>query len=188
MKNSISILMLIGAALIITGCEEQGPTSLELTQSEHHPSFAKATITEFEGIETVCSIVNPGDVNISDGIVHIRGQILTTVIESAEARFAGTNTVVINLDLDPTTGTGTSFGTFSLNPDAVAGTWEGRFSGKITNGLLSLRAVGHGTNDLKGQQIKVNVQGFAPVVDPPCPPVPGFAQNKDTGRILNPQG
>ena len=153
------------------------------------PALATAAKTEVTGVETICDVV-PGDSWVSDGILHARGDIFTTIVQSDDVLLDGVNTVVFNANINLATGDGTGHGTFSLALNAVNGTWEGSFTLKFSGGLFTGRAVGHGTGDLAGQQFKVQLsQFFADLTDPtlPCPPVSGL-QDSVVGHVLDPHG
>ena len=171
-----TILIFLIASISFLGCGEQGPVSPESKGTGDEAILAKATKTEFESIRTEECLIDQGDVKISGGTLHIRGAIQTGIAESEEVRVAGPFTIVTNFDLNLTTGNGTGFGTISINPDAVDGTWECTSTGRSTNFLFSGRAVGQGTGDLKGQKIMFSITQR---VDLPT---------IDRGHILNPQG
>lgn len=153
------------------------------------PAAARATRTQFEAIEATCDIV-PGNVKITGNVLHIRGQINTNRVVATDATQTGTNTVVLNVDLNLDNGSGAAYGTFSLDSDAFTGTWEGSFSGQITDFVFTGQAVGQGTGDLSGQKVMVDLQDIDPATlsDNPCAPGPALGASSVTGVVLNPHG
>jgi hypothetical protein len=153
------------------------------------PVVAKATRTQFEAIEATCNIV-PGDVTVTGNVLHIRGQINTNRVIASDVTQTGTNTVVVNVDLNLVNGHGAAYGTFSLDPDAFTGTWEGSFSGHISRFVFTGQAVGHGTGDLSGQKVMVDLQDIEPATLPenPCAPGPVLRAGSVSGVVLNPHG
>ena len=112
--------------------------------------------TPFTGIETFVSELDPGDVRIADGILHIRGSIGLLTFEGTTldgTPLTWTNRVMDSLNLDLATGDGQDFGSFSvdLTFGDLRGTFEGHFVFIITGGLgTALRYVGQGSGDFEG--------------------------------------
>ncbi len=165
-KISIGLLVLVALLLLATTGAQ-----------------AKATMTPFTGDETVDAILDPGDVRITDGIVHIRGLTLETTFVGT---ISWTNIGVININMNPATGDATVWGTFAitLTSGDIRGTFEGHHVAKFTAGCGFLRFVGHGIGDLEGMGIK----GTA-VQDPDTcgPDLLGLVWMHD-GIILDPHG
>ncbi len=151
------------------------------------PAGATATRTPFTAMEATCSVA-PGNVTISGNVLHIRGQTNTNRVISADATQTGTNSVVVNVDLDLVSGSGGAHGTFSLNPDAFSGTWEGSWSGPFTDFVFSGQAVGHGTGELAGKKVMVKLRDIDPsgLSENPCPG-PAINASMVTGVVLDPQ-
>ena len=86
-------------------------------------------ITYFIG-HAVTEAVSPGtERSKEDGSLSIRDRVFTDILVSTEPTIAGTNIPVLNIDLDPATGTGTLSGRFELRPAAMQGSWNGELSG-----------------------------------------------------------
>ena len=153
------------------------------------PAAAEATSTPFSAYEATCNIV-PGDVTVTGNMLHIRGQINTNQVIATEVTQTGTNTVVVNVNLNLNNGSGAAYGTFSLDPDAISGTWQGSFSGHISDFVFTGKAVGHGTGDLSGQKVMVDIEDIDPAALPmnPCTPGTALSASSVTGVVLNPQG
>lgn len=127
---------------------------------------AQAQTTEATGYEVTCSI-QPGSEWLSGDILHIRGEVATTrTVASnlqtgkAEPRLIGTNTILLNIDVNTATGRGTLHGSTTFQPDGIAGTWETRFTGTIRDGIVAVHAVGHGTGELAGMKLRAELQSI----------------------------
>lgn len=71
------------------------------------------------------------------------------VINGVEVVVSG----LVNADVDEN-GNGLLDGAFLFAAVDGAGSWEGRFSGTVANGLISARFVGHGTGELADTKIR----------------------------------
>jgi len=168
-------------------------------------SAAKSTKTQVDFWEVGC-VLDPGTSWISeDGVFHGRGRVATGVFYDADdfAR-VGTDTVVGNANLDPVTGTGRLFGTFSLEylPDSYPGTFDGTWNSSLAGWVSSFgRAVGQGTGELHGMKMKLKLVGdptveipdgllAAVAADPefPCALDEISGIGRDTGFIHSPRG
>ena len=150
------------------------------------PAAARATVTEFTALEATCSVI-PGTEWVSGNVLHIRNEVDTTRVASTAPLTNGTNTVVVNVDLNLKNGSGDIHGTFSLQPDGVNGAWVGDFSGHVTDSVFFGHAVGQGTGELAGMKDMVSLQGTEVPANQPCPG-PALGADIVTGRILNPHG
>lgn len=171
-KQTFLVLVLLVAALLAVA-----------------PAAAKAKRTQFEAFEATCNIV-PGDAEITGNVLHIREQINTNRVIATDATQTGTNTVLVNVDLNLVNGDGAAYGTFSLDPDAFTGTWEGSFSGHISGFVITGQALGHGTGVLAGQKVMVDLQDIDPATLPenPCAPGSVLGASSVSGVVLNPHG
>jgi hypothetical protein len=155
------------------------------------PSLAQPGLTTFEATETICT-VTPGKRWVTDdgATLHIRSQVHRNVVQSSEPRINGVNTAVISVNLNLTTQAGTANATFMLAPDSVNGTWQGTGVFQIKEGKAAGTAVGHGTGELEGQQIRLELREVAASANPPCTPAgpSGNVQTKINGFIFNPNG
>jgi hypothetical protein len=150
------------------------------------PVAARAIATTFTGLEVTCSEAPAEREWVGGDVLHIRNEIVTTRILTTDDRVTGTNTIVLNFNLNLKNGTGGLYGTFHLQPDDVNGTWEGRFSGQFTNFVTSVHATGHGTGELVGLQEMVTLHGTELPGSNPCAAGAPSAATLVTGRILDP--
>jgi hypothetical protein len=150
------------------------------------PAAAHATTTTFTGLEVTCSEAPAEREWVSDDVLHVRNQIVTTRILTTDDRVTGTNTIVLDFNLNLKNGTGGLYGSFHLQPDEVNGTWQGRFSGHFTNFVTTVHATGHGTGELAGLQEMVRLQGTELPANNSCPAGTPTAATLVTGRILDP--
>ena len=142
-------------------------------------ALARAEFTEFTGMETQI-----GGGLIVDGVDWSKPVIkvgLESIYEdvTTDPRTTGTTYVSGTLSItDLATFSGNMHGTFVtvVTGDGYEGTWEGRWSGKLVNGLSEFSAVGHGTGDLAGLKEMVTFTGI------------GDGQISMEGRILEPHG
>ena len=108
-------------------------------------SAVAATKTSVTFTDSVVSTGAPERVWTSDDqILHVRGQPQTTVVAGD---LTGTIQLVVNLNLDLTTGNGELFGTFTLT--TTTGTWAGSFRGELTATGASGTFVGQGDDGTK---------------------------------------
>jgi hypothetical protein len=142
------------------------------------PAAAQATRVNYEGQEcTTSSWGVPERSWISeDGIMHMRGIALSNQINSDSPYMTGINSLKMNVDLDPTTGEGHAYGTFTLSPTAIDGDWVGHWSTHVSPAGISGRAVGQGTGALTGMKVVNHMLSSDP--NSPC--------NNDFGYVLMP--
>ncbi|PYJ61741.1 MAG: hypothetical protein DME24_05775 [Verrucomicrobia bacterium] len=109
-------------------------------------AMAEATRTAFSTQVTI-ELGVPEKVWVSDGITHVRNQpyfsLVPVTIAGVAVHFRGV--VSYNADAE---GNGTDNGTFLYTAIDGSGSWEGRFSGIATGGLVSNRFVGQGSGAL----------------------------------------
>jgi hypothetical protein len=152
--------------------------------------MARVSVTRGRALETVCTAV-PGEEWVEDNVYHLRGQQHSNIIESNSHMLAGTNTAMINLDLDLDTGKGYVWGTFLIEPTAVTeGAWQGRFRGRLEDYLVKNgRATGRGSGDLADMKIYLRLweEPIASGVTPPCEPLfnDPAVQTHIVARIVN---
>jgi hypothetical protein len=100
----------------------------------------------------------------SGNITHIRGQAYTVTPDPVS--IAGVDvsiTGVANFDVDMAKGQGTDFGTVLLSATDGSGSWVGRFSGTLTDGLLLNSFVAQGTGSLSGTTVQGTYDEYAPL-------------------------
>ncbi|MCZ2149009.1 MAG: hypothetical protein LC126_14690 [Bryobacterales bacterium] len=156
-------------------------------------AWAQPGITIVEATETICA-VTPGKTWVTnDGqTLHIRGQLHHNKVQSNEPRMNGDNAAIISVILNLVNGQGAATANFQLSPDGINGAWQGMGVFRIVNGKAVGIAVGHGTGDLEGQQIRLYLQEVEASVNPPPPCTPagpsGNVQTRISGVIFNPRG
>ena len=75
------------------------------------PVAAKATVTEFEGTETLVDVPNPGTWTFPGGNIHCRGRVSLWSDDTDDWRITGMTTVVVNANWDAN-GVGPIWGTY----------------------------------------------------------------------------
>ena len=113
---------------------------------------AQTTRTYLTSYEYDC-LVDPGEMWMEGGILHIRGRVQSNVDVSDTQELNGISTVVGNADINLKTGYGVFRGTYSFQPDGIAGTWEGSWIFTGTKGTGVARTVAQGTGALAGKQL-----------------------------------
>lgn len=145
--------------------------------------WAKATKTPVAGLIQVTPHP-PQDAErwwIDDeGILHYRG--LPADLLLLDGPLEGTGNAVVNLNIDLLTGNGDESGavTYQVTWGDLSGTFEGRFSTTYTGGVGTGHGVYHGTGDLAGMKLMVDISIVA-VGDPPF-------EAAYEGIILDPHG
>jgi hypothetical protein len=130
-------------------------------------SAAAATKTSVTFTDTVATVGAPERVWTSeDQVLHVRGQPETTTVAGD---LTGTFQLVVNLNLDLTTGNGNLFGTFTLT--TASGTWAGSFRADLTPTGASGTFVGQGDDGSKimGSFTSISATSFlnqAVILDP----------------------
>jgi hypothetical protein len=108
----------------------------------------------FTGMQTVWQEGN---------VLHMRGVGHTNVNVSANPELNGINTTVADADFNLKTGNAVIRGTTSLQPDGIAGTWEGTWTFIDNNGVGGTgRTVAHGTGVLKGKTLFLDLYDAEP--------------------------
>ena len=152
MKHRIFLLSVVSAALIIFGCGQEGLVSPQLTQSDHGAVLAKATVTSFTAtIDLTAPPVSPGQITVTNGVTHIRGQINQGPITGD---IVGTATAVFDVDIVQATGKGSVRGPVTLQvtqlfSQAVNVTYQVNAAGQINAPVQSGNFQGQGTDGSK---------------------------------------
>lgn len=113
---------------------------------------ARTTRTDLTSYEYDC-MVDPGTMWLEGDILHVRGRLQVNVNVSDTPELNGVSTVVGNADINLKTGYGVFRGTYSFQPNGIAGTWEGSWIFTGTKGTGVARTVAHGTGALAGKQL-----------------------------------
>jgi hypothetical protein len=96
-------------------------------------------------------------------VLHMRGVGHTNVNVSANPELNGINTTVADADFNLKTGNAVIRGTTSLQPDGIAGTWEGTWTFIYNKGVgVTGRAVAQGTGVLKGKTLFLDLYDAEP--------------------------
>ncbi len=138
-------------------------------------AHARATLTPYEFTVTDVESGRPDRVWISDGILHIRGLPVKTVITGD---IVGTADTIRNVNVDLSTGDAEAWGTFvrSVTWQGLSGTFEGHFTAKVIDGATVVRLVGHGSGAFDGMHHRDVLHSVEPGV------------NEGGGIILDPHG
>ena len=132
---------------------------LALTLVSPFPVAAKSTKTPICSLQTVVNVV-AGQEWYTDNntILHVRGMTTYSTIEpkpgcpEPDSIYTHANlSMKVNVELNLTTGAGTTWGSSITTFPGVNGTFVGPFVGKIENYFASGKSLGIGTGDLKGQ-------------------------------------
>jgi len=101
----------------------------------------------------------------NETVLHIRGMTTNAHLEPMPGHpecvnpyATGELAMTLNVDLDMTTGEGTSWGESTLSPAGIDGTFVGKFKGKIIAGSYQGQSTSRGTGALKGLVNKVTIQ------------------------------
>ncbi|MFQ5641232.1 MAG: hypothetical protein ACE5IR_24905, partial [bacterium] len=155
--------------LIFSACKKKDPVSPE-------EQVAEESVKEIAAVATICE-VTPGVQSLVDSVLIIRDQIHSLTIESDDPQVDGAQTALINVMVDLRTGTVTGWGTFRIEPKEVNGTWEGSFIVESIGGApITGHSLGHGTGDLTGQKIFLDMLEILAGSVTPCDivvPLPG---------------
>ena len=152
MKRSVSILLTVGLAAALL-------FSMTL------PVSAKVARVDVSTFEYDCA--NSWEKDWTEGQVwHIRNFVHTNRSISDSPELNGVNTTVADAEIWLNTGHVMIRGTSSLKPDTINGTWEGTWTFIANAGITRGYAVYHGTGDLFGKTLFLNLY------DPPNPYTP----------------
>jgi len=129
-------------------------------------------IKPFAATATTCEVTPGTEKAGSNGRVQVQNQIFTDIVRSSDTRIAGVNRPILNLEFNPSDGTGSVEGSFVLQPDKAGGTWEGHMKGEIRNGFVSATGLARGRGALQGLVMRVDfrqvekLSGEAPCKNP----------------------
>ncbi len=85
-----------------------------------------------------------------DNVLHMRGMYTDNTITATTPYMAGTAVIIMNQDVDLTTGNVHAFGSIVAQPSGIEGTWVGNFSTHVTGGVIRGSMTGQGTGELHG--------------------------------------
>ncbi len=132
------------------------------------PVQAAAGQQSFTALDATCSVI-PGTQWISGNVLHVRGEVDIKQTSSSNPLVNGTNRVITNYDVNLSSGSGGGWGTFTLQPVGVNGSWSGSFSGPLSMGVFSGQGVATGTGDLANMRLQADFQGIPVPATQPCP-------------------
>jgi hypothetical protein len=149
-RHTILILAVFIVAVMLLG------TALETRAS---PSRTDFTVTEY-----VCAPELP-EPWFTGNVMHIRDYKHVNVDDSTTPEVNGLNTTIADADINLKTGIANIRGTFSIQPEGFAGTWEGTWVFNGTPGVGFARGVGRGTGVFAGKHIFLKVYDLPPDPD-----------------------
>lgn len=128
------------------------------------PAAAGATEIPISAYNIACSL-QEGKLWVKDGVLHIRGRVLQSVVISESEYHAGTGQIVGNANIDLATGYGTYHGTLEIYPAAKNGYWAGIWTMQVNesgaDGIARLQGYGP---DLEGLSIKSEITYLPPSI------------------------
>lgn len=135
------IVAAVTAGLVIAAW---APASLATTTKHHYP----------DGMSVIDSVLVDGEYSMNGTVLSARGAVYLYV-DSGSPYVTGTDTVVINYDLDLATGSGELWGTDRIEQVAFPGgafdcVWHGTFKDFRWDG----KVVCHGDGSLDGWQLR----------------------------------
>lgn len=141
--------------------------------------LAKAKKTYFTGWECFGGITDPGvSTTLGNGFTRITGLHSFHTDTTTDPRLTGTDYVVVNLIIDPVTGSGPAWGTFQIVNDR--GSWSGHWVGSAENGNFTINGLLHGSGDYDGL---VANWSFGPDrTSEDCPLLSGYIVETGAGR------
>jgi hypothetical protein len=141
MKSRFTVLAL-GATLLLALAPAAAATTTKVPVAAH---------------ETLASVLDPGTGGMRGSVAWARDVVWVDDV-TGDALLAGTDTIVINYDLDLATGSGELWGKNRLDPTAYRGghfdcSWTATFVAYVWTG----RAVCHGDGTLDGRQLRLKL-------------------------------
>lgn len=128
------------------------------------PAAAGAERYAFTAYNIACSFEEGETWTSDDGILHIRGRVLQSVVASESPYHAGIGEIVGNANIDPVTMLGTYHGTLKIFPAAIDGFWAGSWVVQITPAGQNGHARLQGYGALEGWQIKAELMYLPPYI------------------------
>lgn len=95
-------------------------------------------------------------------VMHIRGILHTNVNVSDTPELNGLHSTVADAEINQVNGNTIIRGTSSWQPEGIAGTWEGYWVFVNNKNINSGKAVLHGTGELKGKTLLLDVYDAEP--------------------------
>jgi len=128
------------------------------------PAAAGATEIPISAYNIACT-KQEGKLWVEEGVLHIRGRVLQSVVISESEYHAGTGQIVGNANIDLATRYGTYHGTLEIYPAAKDGYWAGIWTMQVNesgaDGIARLQGYGP---DLEGWSIKSEITYLPPEV------------------------
>jgi hypothetical protein len=130
---------------------------------------ANAQASRIEGLtsyEYDCAIPETFHPTFTGNMMHIRDYVHMNVNVSDSPYLNGINTTVANAEINLVNGSATIRGTMRLEPFAYPDSaWEGRWVFVGSNGAYFGRSVAHGTGELAGKTLFMDLYDAAPAAD-----------------------
>src|SRR2546422_1680224 len=139
-RGVVPVVMLVVAA---SGCERpqvSDPSTVLL-----FAEVSRTAVTASVGPDVV---VDPGTVRVSDGIVHVRDQV---VVGPVTGDIVGMLSAIVDLNIGVGTGVGNAV--FHNTLRTADGSWEFVCAGTLTDVAAVCDFVAHGTGGLQGQTL-----------------------------------
>ena len=132
-------------------------------------------ITELSARATTFEVI-PGKETPGNGRVRIEQQRFADIVECDDARLVGTNRLVLDLDIDPSQGSGRLWGAFTLDTKNGGGGWHGELVGTLTAGKVTAAGIARGRGEFEGAVLRLDFQQVDahPFGKPPCPEPKAF--------------
>ena len=182
LRKGVAVIAVLLVAGMVWGAMGFGGAAPTLAADDD----PQPTVTAFTHVQTACEVIDPGEQIFVAPYLIITGITQVEIIESDEPRLDGVGLLELSAVINLATGNANIWGTFSLEPDAVDGPWETTFAGQfVLGGFPSGSGFGHGTGDLEGQTIVVDVQDGPPGPNPPCAIVGQQQQGFASGVIID---
>lgn len=121
------------------------------------PAAADAGRIPFTAYNISCSLQEGKTWMSDDGIFHVRGRVLQSVVASESIYHAGTGEIVGNANIDLATMLGEYHGTLKIFPAAINGYWAGTWVLELTPAGQNGHARLQGYGDLDGWSIKAEL-------------------------------
>ena len=127
------------------------------------PAAAGSTEIPISAYNIACT-KQEGKLWVEEGVLHIRGRVLQSVVISESEYHAGTGQIVGNANIDLATRYGTYHGTLEIYPAAKNGYWAGIWTMQVNesgaDGIARLQGYGP---DLEGLSIKSEITYLSPL-------------------------
>lgn len=147
-KRIVTLFVLVFVAVMLLGSVYVAGAKAERIEG----------LTSYEYDCAILETLNPTFTGSEGHMMHIRDYVHVNLNISDSPYLDGINTTVAQAEIDTRTGRASIRGTMRLEPYAYQGSaWEGRWVFIASNGLNFGWAVAHGTGDLEGMTLFMNL-------------------------------